>query len=227
MTEKFHKIKDIVEKELNQEKDSAHDIDHIMRVYALAMTIAASEKEVDLDILQAAVLLHDIGGAKEANDPSGETDHAVIGAEMARPILEDFEFSAEQIKHIQACILSHRYRTENKPQTIEAKIVFDADKLDAVGAIGLARDFAWIGRQGAKIYKVANIDEYIKENQGGKLNGRVQDKSKHSAHIQFETKHKFLLDKLYTETAKKIAQERLNYYKEFLDRLEKEVNGQL
>lgn len=227
MTDKFQKIKDIVETELNQEKDSAHDIDHIMRVYALAMAIAESEKNVDLDILQAAVLLHDIGGAKEANDPTGQTDHAVIGAEIAKPILENFGFSEKQIKHIQACILSHRYRTDNRPETIEAKIVHDADKLETVGAIGVARAFAWVGKHKAKIYKTADIEEYIKENQGGKLNGRIQDKSKHSAHINYEVKDKFLLDKLYTETAKKIGQERLNYYKEFLDRLEKEVNGQL
>lgn len=227
MTEKFQKIKEVVEKELNQEKDSAHDIDHIMRVYNLALKIAESEKDVDFDILQAGVLLHDIGGAKEANDPIGQTDHAVIGAEMSKPILEDFGFSAEQIKHIQACILSHRYRTDNLPETIEAKIVHDADKLETVGAIGLARAFAWIGKHKAKIYKTVNIEEYIKENLGGKINGRIQDKSKHSVQIQFETKDKFLLDKLYTETAKRIGQERLDYYKAFLDRLEKEVNGQL
>ena len=198
-----------------------------MRVYALAMTIAGSEKAVDLDVLQAGVLLHDIGGAKEANDQTGQTDHAVIGAEMAKPILESFGFSEAQIKHIQACVLSHRYRTDNRPETIEAKIVHDADKLETVGAIGLARAFAWIGKHKAKIYKTADIEEYMKENLGGKINGRIQDKSKHSVQIQFETKDKFLLDKLYTETAKKIGRERLNYYKEFLDRLEKEVNGQL
>jgi uncharacterized protein len=227
MAEKFQKIKEIVEKELNQEKDSAHDIDHIMRVYALAMTIAKSEKDVDLDVLQAGVLLHDIGGAKEAHDSTGQTDHAVIGAEMAKPILEDLGFSADKIKHIQDCILSHRYRNDYKAETIEAKIVHDADKLETVGAVGLARAFAWVGKHKAKIYKKMDIDEYIKENQGGKLNGRIQDKSKHSAHINYEVKDKFLLEKLYTETARAIGRERLSYYKEFLDRLEKEVNGQL
>lgn len=227
MEEKFQKLKNIVEKELDQEKDSAHDIDHIMRVYNLAMTIAKSESNVDLDILQAAVLLHDVGGAKEANDPSGQTDHAVVGAEMAEPILKNLGFSDSKIKHIQACILSHRYRTDNKPETIEAKIVYDADKLETVGAIGVARAMAWIGKHKAKIIKIVNIDEYIKENQGGKLNGRIQDKSKHSIHINYEVKDKFLLEKLYTKTAKKIGEERLAYYKDFIDRLEKEANGEL
>jgi len=229
MTEKFQKIKELVEQELNQEKDSTHDMDHIMRVYNLAMTIAKTESDVNLDVLQAAVLLHDIGGAKENSDPSGQTDHAVVGAETAKPILESFGFSGEDIKHIQACILSHRYRTNYKPETIEAKIVHDADKLDAAGAIGLARAFSWIGKNHAKIYKkVDNIDDYVKDNlMGGKLNGRIMDKSKHSVHINYETKEKFLVDNLCTATAKKIGQERMVYFKDFLDRMDKEVVGEM
>ena len=229
MTEKFQKIKEIVEQELNQEKDSAHDIDHIMRVYNLAMTIAKTEDNVDMDVLQAAVLLHDIGAAKESGDPSGQTDHAIIGVEMAKPILEKFGFADDKIKHIQECILAHRYRTNNKPETIEAKIVHDADKLEAAGAIGIARAFSWIGKHQAKIYKkVDSIEEYAKENlTEGKINGRIIDKSKHSVHINYETKDKFLLENLYTETAKKIGQERMAYFKGFLDRLDKEAVGEL
>lgn len=229
MTEKFQKIKEVAEKELNQSKDSTHDMDHVMRVYNLAMTIAKSESGVNMDILQAAVLLHDIGGAKESMDPSGQTDHAIVGAEMAKPILESFGFSNDDIKHVQACILSHRYRTENKPETIEAKIVHDADKLDAAGAIGLARSFSWIGKHKAKIYKkVDSIEDYIKENlTEGKINGRIMDKSKHSVWINYETKEKFLVDNLYTETAKKIGKERMIYFKDFLDRMDREVAGEL
>jgi len=229
MEEKFQKIKEIVEEELNQEKDSAHDIDHIMRVYNLAMTIAKTENNVDMDILQAGVLLHDIGGAKESSDPSGQTDHAVIGAEMAKPILEKLGFSEDKIKHVQDCILTHRYRTNNRPETIEAKIVHDADKLETVGAIGIARTFSWIGKHRAKIYKkVDNIEEYAKENlTEGKINGRIMDKSKHSIHINYETKDKFLLDNLYTESSKKIGEERMAYFKGFLDRLDQEVSGEL
>jgi uncharacterized protein len=226
MEETFKKIKEIVEVELAGEC-SAHDMDHVMRVHNLAMAIARSEADVDLQVLRAAALLHDIGGAKEANDPSGQTDHAVVSAEMAELILEELGFAQGKICHIQDCIRSHRYRTDHQPQTIEAKILFDADKLDAAGAIGMARTLAWIGKHKAKIYKKADIDEYIKENQGGKLNGRIQDKSKHSPHINYEVKDKFLMDKLHTETAKRIGQERMAFYKEFLDRMEKEVNGEL
>jgi len=229
MTEKFQKIKAIVEQELSLEKDSTHDMDHIMRVYNLAMTIAKTEPAVNLDILQAAVLLHDIGGAKENNDPSGQTDHAVVGAIMAKSILENFGFSDKDIKHIQTCILSHRYRTNYKPETIEAKIVHDADKLDAAGAIGIARAFAWIGKHQAKIYKkVASIEDYAQDNLiDGKITGRIMDKSKHSVHINYETKENFLLDNLYTATAKKIGRERMVYFKDFLDRMDREVAGEI
>ena len=222
---RIKKIKEIVEKELSA--CSAHDIDHSMRVYSLAMAIANDEQNVNLEVLQAAALLHDIGGEKESKDPTGQTDHALVSVEMAKPILENLGFSPEKIKHIQECILSHRYRSENKPKTIEAKILFDADKLETVGATGIARLFAWIGKHKAKIYKKVDINEYIKENLGGKINGRIQDKSKHSVQIQYETKDKFLADKLYTKKAKEIGYERLVYHKDFLDRLEKEINGKL
>jgi len=227
MEEKFEKIKAIAAAELKE--CAAHDIDHVLRVYNLALTIAANETGVDLEVLQAAVLLHDIGGAQEANDPTGRIDHAVVGCEMAKPILESLNFSAAKIKHIQDCILSHRYRNDNEPKTIEAKILFDADKLDGIGAIGIARGYAWVGKYHAKIYKkVENIEEYARENlTEGKINGRIIDKSLHSPQLNWELKEKFLKDKLYTITAKKICGERSAYHEEFLNRLGQEISGKL
>ncbi len=134
---------------------------------------------------------------------------------MAVPILKELNFSDEQIKHIQDCIISHRYRTGNKPKTKEAQILFDADKLDTLGAIGIARSFVWVGRNNAKIYADTNIEKYIDENLGGKINGRIQDKTKHSQQIEFETKLKFLITKLHTEKAKKYAKKELNFIKVF------------
>ncbi|MDO9399142.1 MAG: HD domain-containing protein [bacterium] len=224
---KFQKIKDIAEKEISNTSDVAHDMSHVMRVYNLALNIAKQESNVDIDVLQAAILLHDIGGHKEMSDPSGKTDHAIESAKMAEPILKKLDFTSKQIKHIQDCIISHRYKTENKPETIEAKILFDADKLDSIGAIGIARAFCWISKNNANIYKKVDINEYIKENLSGKINGRIQDKTKHSPQIEFETKVKFLIDKLFTKTAKKICQERVIFFENFLNRLEQEINGEL
>ena len=223
MDSQFQKIKEIVANELSC---SAHQMDHVMRVYGLCLSLAKNE-DVDLDVLKAAALLHDIARVKEDNDSSGNTDHAVLGAEMAGPILKRLGFNDEKIKHIQDCIVSHRYRTGNRPETKEAQILFDADKLDTAGAIGVARGFVWVGRNNAKIYTDTDVDEYIKDNLGGEISGRIQDKTKHSQQIEFETKLKFLEDRLHTKKAKEICRERLAYYKSFLDRLEKEIKGEL
>ena len=221
MEQKFQKIKEIVEKELSC---SAHNMDHVMRVYNLALRLAENE-DVDLEVLQASVLLHDIARVKEDNDFTGKIDHAILGAKMSKPILEKLGFPTEKIKHIQNCIVAHRYRTGHKPRTLEAKILFDADKLDALGAIGVARSFVWVGRNDAKIYRKIDIEKYAMENLGGKINGKIQDKTKHSPQIEFETKLKFLPEKLYTEKGKKMAEERLDFYKAFLNRLEQEIEG--
>jgi uncharacterized protein len=223
MDERFKKIKEAVEKELSC---SAHNMDHVMRVYNLCLHLAEKEN-VELDVLQAAALLHDIARVKEDNDQTGNTDHAILGSKMASPILKELGFSEEKIKHIQKCIVSHRYRTGNIPQTKEAQILFDADKLDTLGAIGVARSFVWVGRNNAKIYTNTDIEEYIKDNLNGKMNGRIQDKTKHSPQIEFETKLKFLMTKLHTEKAKEVCKERLEFFKVFLGRLEKEINGEL
>ncbi len=113
-----------------------------------------------------------------------------------------------------------------KPKTKEAKILSDADKLDALGAIGVARSYVWVGRNNAKIYTDISIRDYIKDNlMDGKRMGRIKDKAKHSPIIEYSTKLKYLPDKLYTKKAKKMAKERLNYMKSFFDRLKKEIEG--
>jgi len=224
MDEKIEKIKEIVKKELTF--CSAHNFDHVMRVYNLALHLAENEN-VDLDVIKTASLLHDIGGKKEVDDSTGKTDHAIEGAKMAEPILNNLGYSKDKIKHIQNCIISHRYRTENKPQTLEAKIVFDADKLETVGAVGIARAFVWVGRNNAHIYRKTDINEYAEENLGGKINGRIQDKTKHSPQINWETKDKYILNYLYTKKAKQIAKDRVIFSEIFFKRLEGEIDGKM
>lgn len=223
----FQKIKEVAEREMADFPDAAHDMSHVMRVHRLALRMAERETGVDLDVLSSAVLLHDIGSYRELNDPSGNTDHAVESAKMAEPILKDLGFTDERIRHIQDCIISHRYKTDNEPKTIEAKILFDADKLDAVGAIGVARSFCWTGKNNANIYKKVDIDEYVRENMGGKINGKIHDKTKHSPQIEFAVKYRFLADKLFTRTAREICGERVKFFEDFLNRLEREVNGEI
>ncbi len=216
------KIKKIVKKEL--EYCPAHNFDHVTRVYNLAVHLA-EEENVDLEIIKLGALLHDIAGRKELNDSSGNTDHAVEGAKMAKLILKDLKYPDEKIKHIENCIVSHRYRTNSKPKTQEAKIIFDADKLETTGAIGIARAFVWVGRNNAHIYRKIDTKKYAKENLSGSLNGRIQDKTKHSPQLNWETKDKYILNYLYTDKAKKIAKKRIIFTTKFLEKLENEING--
>jgi uncharacterized protein len=156
------------------------------------------------------------------------TNHAILGAGMSDKILRELGYPEEKIERIKHCIASHRFRGENPPRTIEAKILSDADKLDILGATGIARSFTIGGENGQKIYSETPIDEYVKENLvGGKANGRIIDPSRHASNLEFETKFKQIPDRLYTQKAREIARERLEYMKQFFERLKREIDGQL
>jgi len=227
MEEKYQKIKKIAEEYLKK-CDAGHDINHTLRVYNLCLKLTQGLKGIDLEIIQLAALLHDIGGFKELRDKTGKVCHARESAKVAKKILKNFKYPKEKIDKIIHCILAHRHRTGVKPETKEAKILFDADKLDALGAIGVARAYIWIGKNNAKIYSNIQLKGYIRKNiVGGKLNGRIKDKSKHNPFFEFELKLKRLPKELHTLKAKKIARERLSYMTSFFDRLKKEVAGKI
>lgn len=216
----FDKLREAVKSEL---VSSAHSIEHTERVHNLCMHLASVD--CDKDVLLAAAILHDIARVREDNDSSGKTDHAILGARMAEPILRKAGFPENKIPAVLHCIRTHRYKSSEKPHTQEAKILFDADKVDSVGAIGIARSFMWIERNNASIYKKVDIDEYSKENLGGSINGRIKDASKHSIQIEYEIKSKHICEKLYTPQAKRLAEKRVVFIKLFLDELELEIVG--
>lgn len=133
-------------------EDSAHDKEHIYRVLYNALEIAKTEHHVDYDILITSCLLHDIGRKEQFDNPS--LSHALIGSQKAYAFLTEHGFDsrfAEEVKH---CILAHSYRQKNPPQSLEAKILFDADKLDVVGAIGIARTLLYKGIVSEPIYSL-------------------------------------------------------------------------
>jgi uncharacterized protein len=225
MEDKFKKIEKIVEKELSC---SAHNMEHVLRVYATALRIAKKEKNVDYEILKSATLLHDIARAKEDNDKTGKTDHAKESAKMSKEILEKLGYSSEKIKKIQKCIISHRFKTNNKPQSLEAKILFDADKLDSLGAIVIIRAGMWMGKHGCTLWPKMSLKKYIKSNLvGGKINGRIKNASLHNLFYEHEIKDKKLPSLMHTKTGKSIAKERLKFTDMFMERLKKEAKGLL
>ncbi len=118
-------------------KDSAHDKEHIYRVLYVALDIASSEENVDLEVLIAACLLHDIGREEQFENP--QLCHAKIGSEKAYDFLITNGWAQDKAFHVRECILTHRYRNDNPPNSIEARILFDSDKIDATGTLGIAR----------------------------------------------------------------------------------------
>lgn len=217
---KYEKIIRIVQDKLTC---SAHNLDHVFRVYNLCLLLAKYERDVDLEILIPAALLHDIARVEESQDKTGEIDHAVLGSSVAENILRKLEYEEEQIKEIKHCILTHRFRTGNEPKTIEAKILFDADKLDVIGASGIARTFMLAGQFGQRLTINDSLDEYIQSNTV--QNGRLKDVSKHTPFIEYEVKFKKIPDKLYTEKAKEIGRERLEFMDKYFNRLKAEIKG--
>ena len=131
-------------------RDSAHDEEHVYRVLNNAVAIARCEADVDWDELIAAVLLHDISRPEQLADP--RIDHALHGAEKAHAFLLDNGFGAEFSDRVRQCIRTHRFRKTEPPSSLEARILFDADKLDVAGAIGIARTLEYNGETGRPIY---------------------------------------------------------------------------
>ena len=140
--------------------NGSHDWDHTKRVLNLCRLIGPKEN-ADMDILSIAAYLHDIG--RPFQDKSkGVICHAEKGAQMADPILEEVSLSKDQKDNILHCIKTHRFRGNNRPETIEAKCLFDADKIDAIGAVGIARAFQFAGEVGARLHNENGIVENTK-----------------------------------------------------------------
>lgn len=132
--------------------DRAHDENHVLRVLSNALQIAREEPQADLDILMAACLLHDVAWREEMETPG--VRHAEAGAGKARAFLQRQGFSAEFCSRVADCIAAHSFGSGPAPARIEEKILFDADKLDAAGALGTARMLLYHGAAGDPIYEV-------------------------------------------------------------------------
>jgi len=202
---------------------SAHNLDHVFRVYNLCLLISKDEKDVDLEVLIPAALLHDIARVEESEDKTGNTDHAVLGSEIAQDILRKLGYEEEKIDKIKHCIIAHRFRTGSKPNSIEAKILFDSDKLDVIGASGIARTFMLAGQFGQRLTVNESLNDYLIANTAH--NGRLKDVSKHSPFIEYEVKFKKIPDKLYTQKAKQIGVKRLEFMGAYFERLRQEIEG--
>ncbi len=197
---------------LNAPKDSCHDEHHSYRVLYSALEIAKNCKEkVNLEILIVSALLHDISRVDEIKNPS--ICHAKHGSIAAYDYLLEQGYDEDKALHVKQCIASHRYRKSCTPATIEAKILFDADKLDAMGSIGIARALNYTGTINRPFYK---LDENNKISEGTeKGNSFLQE---------YHYKLKNLHERLYTDSAKEIAKVRIEHQQQYYDSFLQELN---
>ena len=191
-------------------KDSAHDREHVRRVLHTALLIAGSECDVDWDVLICSALLHDIGRPEQFADPT--LCHATVGGEKAYRFLVSNGYSQSFAEKVRHCIVTHRFRVNCQPESLEAKILFDADKLDAVGAMGIARSLLYQGHEGIPIYTLTN-DE-ISDGTGDEPDSFFRE---------YRFKLEKLYDRFYTEKGKALAQQRQKAAVDFYQALLQEV----
>lgn len=197
--------------------DSVHDFDHILRVLALAERIGRAER-ADMEIVRTAVLLHDWG--RSDADAEGQ-NHAAVAAQRARELLADRGKPSVWIEAVAHAIVAHRFRAAPDPQTAEAQVLFDADKLDAIGAVGVARAFAFAGAHGLRLWSpVEAVDRARWDVEG-------DDPNTHTPVHEFVVKLSRIKDRLYTREGRLIAEERHRFMEVFYQRLDAEVRGKL
>ncbi len=194
---------------------SGHDFDHVLRVLALAERLARAEG-ADVEIVRAAALLHDIARAEE--DATGQGDHAQMAAARAHAILVARCVAPARADAVAHAIAAHRFRGSTPPQTLEAKILFDADKLDSIGAIGVARAYAISGALNQRLWSQVAPDAVAT---------RDQHNANHTAVAEFAVKLSKVRERVHTASARQIADERHAFMAAFFDRLEREVRGEI
>ncbi len=195
--------------------ESGHDFDHVLRVLALAERLARAEG-ADVEIVHAAALLHDIARADE--DATGNGDHAQMAAERAHALLLSHGVPLARADAVAHAIAAHRFRGSTPPQSLEAKVLFDADKLDSIGAIGIARAYAISGVLNQRLWGEAAPDAVAT---------RDQHNSNHTAVAEFAVKLSKVRERVHTPTARRIADERHAFMADFFARLEREVRGEI
>ncbi len=201
---------------LYDDSDAAHAFDHVLRVTRLAEHIALAEG-ADPRVVRTAGLLHDCARL--------EPDHHLAGARRARELLAgDDPAFIDAVAH---CIESHRFSVEPHPATLEAQCLCDADKLDAIGAIGVARAFAFAGHHGTHLWArpLDDVRSEVGEDARAYRQRRGAAKEYTPSH-ELICKLEGLAEDLYTATARAIAAERHAFMLAFFRQLDAEAMGE-
>ena len=200
---------------LYESADAAHAFDHVLRVTRLAVRLAQAEG-ADVTIVRTAALLHDVADDRK--------EHHLAGAQIARELLADMP--SHFVNAVAHCIEAHRFSQPPEPATLEAQCLNDADKLDAIGAIGVARVFAFAGSKGSRLW-TAPLDELVRRIEPDPQAYRRAyggDKDYTPGH-ELLCKLASLAESMYTATARQIARDRHTYMLAFFRRLDEEALG--
>lgn len=194
-------------REVYEQFDASHDFQHIERVYQNALAILHTEPTADAEVVKVAVLLHDVSDKKYTDSK-----------EQEEQLIAELPVSEEKKRHIRDCIAQVSFNGGNELEatSLEAKIVRDADRLDAIGAIGIARTFAYGGAKGRKLY---DKDEDARTNMS-----ESEYRQKNTASVtHFYEKLLLLKDLMVTEKGKQMALERHQFMESFLKQLQHEI----
>jgi uncharacterized protein len=191
----------------------SHDWDHTLRVVRLCQRIGTAEG-ADPTVSLIAALLHDIGREEERR-ACGAVCHAAAGARLASPLLARLPLTGDQQARILHCIRAHRFRGDVAPESLEARVVFDADKLDAIGAVGIARAYQFAGEIGARLHApeldVTTAAAYSEHDTG---------------YREFLLKLRHLKDRMLTAEGRRLAAARHGFMQRFFDQLIAEHSGE-
>lgn len=192
--------------------DSVHDTLHVYRVLYYALRLARGRQDIDGDVVVFSALLHDIGRADEAADPA--VCHAEAGGAKALEFLLALPVPAQTAHHVAACIRTHRHKAGQTPATGEAKLLYDADKLDLTGAVGAARAILFGGQIDEPLYRLGP---------GGLPTEGAREEGP-SLLREYNRKLKDMEGLFYTEEAKRIAREQQPAMDGFFAGLNTEIN---
>jgi uncharacterized protein len=200
---------------LYENADAAHAFDHVLRVTRLAVHIAEIEG-ANVAVVRTAALLHDVADARK--------EHHLASAQIARRLLADAP--PEFVDAVAHCIESHRFSQPPAPATLEAQCLNDADKLDAIGAIGVARAFAFAASHGSRLWThpLPELERIIGPDRGAYRRAHGGSRDYTPGH-ELLCKLAGLAESMYTETGRRIAEERHAYMMDFFRRMDEEALG--
>ncbi len=194
---------------LEPSDDGAHDLAHLQRVWHTARTLHATEGG-DLEVLLAAVLLHDCV-AVEKNSPL-RSQASRLAADKASSVLKEMDWPREKTISVAHAIEAHSFSANIAPLTLEAKIVQDADRLDSLGMLGVARTFYVAGRMGSALYDPQDPEALEREYDDTRF-----------CLDHFQTKLLHIAEGFQTATGQRLAWVRHQRLKDFMEQFKEEI----